>query len=74
LSTIKPKDIREARAFLQKRNLKTSDIAPKTFAQLANRYNKSFYDTLKLLAVLKMGGQGQSPFAQTESAIAKERK
>lgn len=64
-----PKQIREARAYLQNRQLTSADVAPKDFATLSNRWSKSFAETLRLLARLKMGGQGGSPFEETKEAL-----
>lgn len=72
--TTKPREIREGRAFLQKRNLRTSDVNPKDFVGLSKRLGKSFYDTLKVIATLQLGGQGNGPFPETERALEKEKK
>ena len=66
---ITPKEVREARAFIHKRGLTSYDIAPKDFAQAAKRFGKSFSETLKLIASLKMKGQGAHPAEKTISAL-----
>jgi hypothetical protein len=57
--SVKPKEVREARAFLQKRGFSTGDIPPRLFASAAKQMNKSFSDLLKEIARLQLGGQGQ---------------
>ncbi|MBX3504422.1 MAG: hypothetical protein KF895_03010 [Parvibaculum sp.] len=67
-----PKEIRQARAFLQNRGIRTSDIAPKDFAAAHREAgSKTFGETLKLIASLLMGGQGEGP-APRAAALAKK--
>lgn len=54
-----PKEVRAARAWLRKRGITTPMISPKRFASAAKELNKSFRETLALLARLYMGGQGE---------------
>lgn len=70
---ITPIEVRKARAFLQGRDLQSGDIAPKDFAALAAKLDKSFAETLKYLATIQMGGQGRSQSANTEDVLAQEK-
>lgn len=67
--TVTPKEAREARSFLQRRGLTSRDVPPRDFAKLAKRLNASFTSVLKLVASLKMKGQGEGPFARTTQAL-----
>lgn len=67
---VKPKEIRQARSFLQSRGLTTSDISPKLFAITAKKVNKTFVELLAIVARLKMAGQGLGQSAQTEEALS----
>lgn len=67
--TVTSKEIREARAYLQKRNLTTSDVSPKDFATLAKRFGKPFSEVLELIAHLQMRGQGEHPAGKTVQAV-----
>ena len=51
-------EIRAAKKFLERRGLKSSDISPRKFAQAAKDLDKSFSETLKILADEIAGGQG----------------
>lgn len=58
---VTPKEIRQARAYLEKQGISTADINPKHFAASAKETGKSFRDTLNWLARLLSGGQNQGP-------------
>jgi hypothetical protein len=60
-TAIKPVEIRQARAFLQQRNVRTSDVSPKHFAAVAKETGKTFSQTLNYLALLLSGGSGDGP-------------
>lgn len=57
---VKPREIREARAFLQKRGFKTADIAPKAFAEAAAELGASFAQTLKLTAAVRLADEAEA--------------
>lgn len=57
----KPAEIRQARAFLQQRKIRTSDIPPARFVAVAKETGKSFAETLRYLALLMSGGSGNGP-------------
>lgn len=61
MTAITPSEIRDARSYLQKQGIRTSDISPRQFAASAKELGKSFRDTLNFLARLLSGGQGQGP-------------
>jgi len=67
--TVTPQEVREARSFLHKRGLKTSDVAPRDLATLSKRFSKSLSDALKLVASLKMKGQGGTPYEKTKRTL-----
>ena len=50
-------EIRAAKKFLERRKIETKEISPKEFAKLAGKLDKSFNQTLKLLARKLTGGQ-----------------
>ena len=64
-----PKEIRQARAFLQTRGIRTSDISPLMFANTAKELGKPFYETLKLIAILLTEGQGQGQSVKTKKSL-----
>jgi hypothetical protein len=66
------KKVRQARAFLQQRGIRTADMSPRQFAGAAGQLGKSFRDTLRMVAVLQMAGQGQGP-APIAREIARKR-
>lgn len=60
-----------------RRLLKSSGISPKAVSPVdlvtsANQLNQSLESTLNLIAYLKTGGQGFSPFAQTAKVLTGE--
>ena len=67
--TITPKDVRAARAYIHKRGLTASDISPRDLATFAERYGKTLSSALRLVAAIKMGGQGGSQFEKTKEAL-----
>jgi len=69
--TVTPREIREARAYLQNRGLGTAEVVPKDFASLAKQFGKSFSDTLDLVAYLMAKGQGLHPSDKTVQALIK---
>ena len=50
-------EIRAAKVFLERRIIETDEISPKKFAQLAKKLDKSFKETLQILAKELSGGQ-----------------
>jgi hypothetical protein len=64
-----PEEIRQARAYLQKQGVRSSDINPKQFAAVSHETGKSFRDTLNWLARLLSGGQGQGPSPATTKNV-----
>ena len=51
-------EIRAAKKFLDRRGFQTKEISPRKFAQAAKELDKSFNDTLNILAQEIQGGQG----------------
>jgi hypothetical protein len=43
-------EIRAAKTFLNKKGLSTEEVSPKKFAQAAKKLDKSFKETLQILA------------------------
>ena len=50
-------EIRAAKKFLERRKIETEEISPKEFAKLAGKLDKSFNQTLKILARKLTAGQ-----------------
>ena len=50
-------EIRAAKKFLERRKIETKEISPKDFAMLAGKLDKSFNQTLKILARKLTAGQ-----------------
>jgi len=50
-------EIRAAKSFLERRGIKSDEISPKQFAQAAKELDKSFAETLRILARELSGGQ-----------------
>ena len=48
---------RAAKKFLERRKIETKEISPKEFAKLAGKLDKSFNQTLKILARKLTAGQ-----------------
>ena len=65
-----PKEIREARAFLQNRQIRTADLSPKDFVYAAKELGKSFKETLKLIASLLTEDQGQGQAAEAKKLMS----
>jgi len=65
-----PKEVRAARAFLQRKGVRSSDIPPRRFANSAKELNMGFRKLLRLISRLYSGGQGQQQFRM--SVIAAE--
>lgn len=59
--TVSAKQVADARAYLQGRGVKTSDISPRHFAVSAQEMGKGFGQTLKYLVLLLSGGSGVGP-------------
>lgn len=59
--TIKPLEIRQARAFLQGAGVRSADISPRHFVAVSHELGKPFGLTLRYLAVLLAGGSGNGP-------------
>ncbi len=71
---VKPKEARQARAFLQKKGIPSRVIPPKLFAITAKRENKTFSELLKLISRLMLGGQGQGQAPEGTKLAEKEMK
>lgn len=56
-----PPEIRAARAYLQGRDVRTSDINPRHFAAVHKELGKGYAATLKYLVLLLSGGSGVGP-------------
>lgn len=67
-----PKEIRAARAFLQNRGARSSDIPPRKFANSAKELNMGFRELLRLISRLYSGGQAQQQFRMSAIAAAAE--
>ena len=50
-------EIRAAKSFLERRGIKSDEISPKEFAKAAKELDKSFMETLKILASELSAGQ-----------------
>lgn len=50
-------EIRAAKNFLNKKGLSTEEVSPKKFAQAAKKLDKSFKETLEILARELSAGQ-----------------
>ena len=50
-------EIRAAKKFLEKRKIESDEISPKKFATLSKTLDKSFKETLRILATQLSGGQ-----------------
>ena len=50
-------EIRAAKKILERRNIESDEESPKKFAKLAKNLDKSFSETLKILARRLSGGQ-----------------
>jgi hypothetical protein len=51
-------EIRAAKKYLERKGFKSSEIPPRKFAQAAKELDKSFNETLEILASEIAGGQG----------------
>ena len=71
--TPKPKDVRQARAFLQSKGIKSADISPRLFAAAREKLSKSFEKVLRLIAHLQMAGQGEGQAPEATRIAEKER-
>ena len=50
-------EIRAAKSFLERRNIDSDEISPKKFAKAAKELDKTFKETLAILARELSGGQ-----------------
>lgn len=50
-------EIRAAKSFLERRGITSDDVSPKKFAKAAKKLDKSFKETLQILARELSGGQ-----------------
>lgn len=66
--SVKPSEVRQARAFLQQRKITSDVVPPRALATAAEKKKRSFSDTLLLLAYFKMGGQGLGQAAKRRLA------
>jgi|TARA_R110002020_G_scaffold48763_2_gene138958 hypothetical protein len=51
-------EIRAAKKFLERKGFKSNEISPRRFAQVAKELDKSFNETLAVLAQEIAGGHG----------------
>lgn len=70
--TVKPKEARQARAFLQKKGIPSRAIPPKLFAATAKKEGKTFSELLKTISRLMLGGQGQGQAPEATKIAEKE--
>lgn len=63
---ISNREVRKARSFLYTRGITAREISPRRFAAAAKELDTSFGELLRMIAQLKMGGQG-SDIARRES-------
>ncbi len=61
MSAPSSQDVRQARAYLQGRGVKSHDISPRRFASAAAEQGKGYAATLKYLVLLMSGGSGDGP-------------
>lgn len=69
MSAVTPEEIRQARAYLNKQGITTSQIPPRKFAASSKEMGKSFRETLNFLARLLSGGQNQGPAPRASRAV-----
>jgi hypothetical protein len=65
-----PKEVRAARAFLQKKGVRSHEVPPRRFADAAKELDIGFTDLLSFISRLYSGGQNQQQFRM--DVIAKE--
>lgn len=61
-----PREKRQARAFLQGKGIRSSEIPPGLFATTSKRMKLTFSELLKLIAKMQTGGQGEGQSPQGE--------
>lgn len=61
MTKVLPGEIRQARAFLSQKGIRSHDISPHHFAAASKELKKPFRETLKYLALLLSGGSGDGP-------------
>lgn len=66
------RSITAAKKLLQSSGVSSQAVSPVALVATANQLNKSLEATLNLIAYLKTGGQGFSPFAQTAKVLTGE--
>lgn len=66
------RSIPAAKKLLQSSGISNQAVSPVALVATANQLNKSLEATLNLIAYLKTGGQGFSPFAQTAKVLTGE--
>jgi hypothetical protein len=49
-------EVRAAKKFLERKGFKASEIPPRLFAMAAKELDKSFHETLSILAATQTGG------------------
>lgn len=54
-------EVRQARAYLQTRGVRSGDIGPRRFASVHKELGKGYSQTLKYLVLLLSGGSGLGP-------------
>lgn len=60
MATATPPEVRKARAFLRSKNITSSEVPPRKFANSAKELNKGFRELLRYIMQLRGGGQSQS--------------
>lgn len=73
MAVASPKEVRAARAFLQRKGVRSSDIPPRKFANSARELNMGFRQLLRLISRLYSGGQGQQQFRMSVIAAEAEK-
>lgn len=68
MAKTKPEDVRDARKFLKGKKM-LDVFSPKMFAAAAKEIGAGLDETLRYLAQLQSGGQGQGPFPETVAAL-----
>jgi hypothetical protein len=63
-------DIASARKAIKKSGLSSNIVTPQKLVSISATMQKSFDETLNLIAYLKMQGQGYSPFPLTAKVLA----
>ncbi len=65
-------DLATAKKILRNRGISNNVISPARLLSLSTTMQKSLYETLNLIAYLKMQGHGYSPFPLTSKVLTGE--